>query len=242
MNILGVIPARGGSKGVPNKNIIELCGKPIISYTIETALESKLLNKLVISTDSKKISDVVSKSYDVQIIDRPAKFATDDSPIEEALLHAVKYLIKSSNYYADIVVWMQPNVPIRDNGLIDKAISNLMNSDADSCISCYEVTQRPELMKIINSDGYLEPCEKDVGGIRRQEFPKRYMADGSVVALKTENLLKYKGIRKAHIYMGEKVIPIIQNSMIYSLEIDDYDDLYLVESCMARQKLGKTLN
>ena len=232
MNILGIIPARGGSKGVPNKNILKLYDKPLIAYTIESALESKLLDNLVISTDSKKIANVVSQSYDLQIIDRPSKLAQDDSPIEEALLHAVEYLIKTSNYHADIVVWMQPNVPIRDNGIIDKAISNLMNSDADSCISCYEVTQKPELMKIINSDGYLEPCEKDVGSIRRQEFPKRYMADGSVIVLRTKNLFKYKGIRKAHIYMGEKVIPLVQTKRMYSVEIDDFEDCEMVELYM----------
>jgi len=236
MNILGIIPARGGSKGVPEKNIIQLCGKPLITYTIESAFKSKFLDKSVISTDSKKIADVVSEYYDIQIINRPAEFAKDNSPIEEALLHAVEYMNIKSGYNADIVVCMQPNIPIREKNTIDKAISIFIESDADSCITCYEINQIPELMKIIDSDGSLKPCEKEVKGIRRQEFSKRYLADGAVVVMKVENLFKYKGIRKAHAYMGEKIMPLIQKSRIYSIDIDEYDDLYFAECCMLHYK------
>ena len=118
MNILGIIPARGGSKGVPEKNIIQLCGKPLITYTIENAFKSKFIDKSVISTDSKKIADVVSESYDIQIINRPAEFAKDNSPIEEALLHAVEYMNIKIGYNADIVVCMQPNLPLEINFLL----------------------------------------------------------------------------------------------------------------------------
>ena len=234
MNILGVIPARGGSKGVPGKNIMQLCGKPLISYTILSAMESDLLDRLVVSTDSKKIADVVSNNFDIEVINRPAEYARDNSPIEEALIHGIEYLNSTINYQADIIVWMQPNVPIRDKGIIDKAISMLLNSDADSCITCYEATQIPELMKVINTEGFLEPCEKDIDGIRRQELPRKFLADGSVVVLRAENLFKYKGVRKAHIYMGEKVIPLVQTKRKYSVEIDDFEDFGLVELYMKK--------
>ncbi len=230
MKILGIIPARGGSKGLKEKNILNMLGKPLMGYTIDAALSSKSLDKIVVSTDSNKIADVVGTHYrvGVEVIMRPCEFAKDDSPIEEALLHAVEYLIKEKGYKTDIVVWMQPNVPIRKDGLVDEVVYKLVNSDADSCVTCYEVDQVPEAMKAINEKGRLIPMVKDVDGIRRQEFPKRYLLDGSIVALRSENLYKTRGIRKSHIYLGKEVIPVIQEKEMYSLEIDTAKDIDLV--------------
>ncbi len=228
MNILGIIPARGGSKGLKDKNILDILGKPLIGYTVEAALNSSLLDKVVVSTDSEKIADVINSLYEIEVIRRPSEFTKDDSPIEEALLHAIEYLEKEREYKADIVIWMQPNMPIRKEGIIDKVIENLVNSDADSCVTCYEADQLPEVMKVINEKGRLVPVFKDVNGIRRQEFPKRYLLDGSVVALKAKNLFKTRGIRKLHIYLGDEVIPVIQQERMYSLEIDVPDDVHLV--------------
>ena len=232
INILGIIPARGGSKGLKDKNILNLFGKPLIGYTIETALSSKLLDRIVVSTDSNKIAKVVKDHYKVEVIKRPSEFAKDSSPIEEALLHAVEYLRNEKGYETDIIVWMPPNVPIRKGGLVDKVVHNLINSDADSCVTCYEVDQIPEVMKVINEKGRLIPMFKDVDGIRRQEFPKRYLLDGSIVALRSENLLRTRGIRKAHVYLGEEVIPVVQKEKMYSLELDNADDLSLIKYYM----------
>ena len=225
MQVLAIIPARGGSKGIKDKNIMIFNGKPLIGYTIEDSLASKLIDKIVVSTDSKKIENFVISRYNVEVVKRPAKFAKDDSPIEEALLHVVEYLKKKDNYKADIVVWMQANVPIRKKGIVDEVVRRLINSGADSCVTCYEADQVPEAMKIINEKGRLLPIFKNVKGIRRQEFPKRYLLDGSVVALRVENLYKTRGIRRAHIYIGKEVIPIIQEKRIYSIEIDVPDDV-----------------
>jgi CMP-N,N'-diacetyllegionaminic acid synthase len=168
MNIVGIIPARGGSKGVKNKNILDLCGKPVIGYAIEAALNASSLDKVVVSTDSEKIASVVRKLYDVEVIMRPVELAKDDSPIEEALLHAVEYLRENQNYNSDIVAWMQANVPIRQDGIIDVVVNKLINSDADSCVTCYEIEQMPEWMNIINEKERLELISKDIGAIRRQ--------------------------------------------------------------------------
>lgn len=229
MRILGVIPARGGSKRIKDKNILSIKGKPLIGYTIEAALSSRLMDKVAVSTDSGEIARVVKSAYGVEVIKRPAEFSQDDSPIEEALLHAVEYLTKEKNYFADIVVWMQANVPIREEGAIDRVIEKLCNSDADSCATCRLIREIPEVMKVINEKGFLVPLQRDVTGIRWQEFPQRYVLDGSIVALRAGNLFKTRGIRKAHIYLGEKVIPIIQETGRYSLEVDNPDDVDLLE-------------
>ncbi len=154
-------------------------------------------------------------------------------------MHAVEYLAKEKGYKTDIVVWMQPNVPIRKDGLVDEVVYKLVNSDADSCVTCYEVDQVPEAMKAINEKGRLIPMVKDVDGIRRQEFPRRYLLDGSIVALRAENLYKTRGIRKSHIYLGKEVIPVIQEKEMYSLEIDTANDIDLVLYFMEKNIKGK---
>lgn len=232
MNILGIIPARKGSKRLKDKNIIDLEGKPVIGYAIEVALDSGLLNRRVVSTNDDKIKKVAENIYNVEVIKRPDEFARDDSPIEEALLHAVEYLKQNKGYITDIVVWMQANVPIRKKGLLDEAIEKLIDSDADSCATCYEVDQIPEAMKVINERGRIVPLVRDIDGIRKQEFPRRYLLDGSVVVMRVENLYKSRGVRKAHIYLGEEVIPLIQKKKMYSLEIDVPDDLLLAKYYM----------
>ncbi len=234
MNIVGIIPARGGSKGIKGKNIIDINGKPLIGYTIEDALSSKLINRIVVSTDSDEIASVVSGMYDVEVIKRPSAFARDDSPIEEALLHVVEYLEQKEKYTVDLVVWMQANVPIRKEGIIDEAVVRLVNSDADSCVTCYEVDQIPEVMKVMNEKGRLAPLFEDVKGIRRQEFPKKYLLDGSVVALRAKNLFQTRGIRKAHIYLGREIIPLIQEKKMYTLEIDVPEDILSVKYYMEK--------
>ena len=234
MNILAIIPARGGSKGVKDKNILDLNSKPLIGYTIEAAMSSKLIDRIVVSTDSDKIKKTVKDSYKVEIIDRPAEFARDDSPIEEALLHAIEYLKEADSYVPDIIVWMQPNVPIRREGIIDEAVEKLINSDADSCITCYEADQIPEAMKVMNEKGRLVHTHKVVDGIRRQEFPKRYLADGSILVMHAKNLYETRGIRKSHIYLGKEIIPVIQEDRMYTVEIDIPEDIDLARYYMGR--------
>ncbi len=230
MNILGIIPARGGSKGLKDKNIREVAGKPLIGYTIEAALKSKLLDKVVVSTDSQKIAAVVRKLYSqVQIIIRPAELAGDDSCLEEAMLHTLKELKQQERYQADLVVLMQANLPIRKPGLIDQAIEKMTNSQADSCVSCCEVDQQPDLMKTLNEKGRLKPLFKEALGLPRQKYSKKYLLDGSVVVLRPKNIVKARESTKAHLVLGEEVIPLIQDEKKYSIEIDTLDDLILAE-------------
>ncbi len=131
---------------------------------------------------------------------------------------------------------MQPNVPIRKNGIVDEVVGRLVNSNADSCVTCYEVDQLPELMKIINEKGMLVPIYDDVSAIRRQELPQRYLLDGAVVALRVKTLLNTRGIRKAHIYLGKEVIPVVQEKMMYRVEIDVSEDVNLVRYYMKQMR------
>lgn len=229
MNILGVIPARGGSKDIPNKNVQLLLGEPVIAYTIIAAQRSNLITRLVVSTEDKEITEV-SHRYPVEVIPRPVELAAHDSPIEEALRHSVTYLREKEGYNPDIVVQMQANVPVRKQGMIDAVIEKLINSRGDSAVSIYEVDQRPEIMKRLKGDR-LFPRYKLTKGYRRQDFPKLHLLDGAVLATKTEVLFATTGDRRVHAYLGDDVRGVIQEKF-YVVEIDTPEDLILAEAIL----------
>ncbi|MBW1939394.1 MAG: acylneuraminate cytidylyltransferase family protein [Deltaproteobacteria bacterium] len=233
MNILIIIPARGGSKGLEEKNTKPLAGTPLIGYTIEAALESELADKTVVSTDDKLIG-TVSRSYGIQVIDRPAEYSTDTAPIEWALRHAVRYLEESENYSADIVVWLQANVPIRKKGQIDAVIKKLINTKADSVITVTEVTQRPEhVMKMINGNRVIQLARGKE--IRRQDFRPLYIADGAVLAMRTDVLMRTEGMTGAHVYLGEDIRGVAEEPE-YAIEIDNQFDFDVAEGLLLNRR------
>ena len=174
MDILGIIPARGGSKGLPGKNTQLLSGKPLIAYTIVAAHQSKLITRLIVSTEDKEIAEVATR-YGVEVLDRPAELATDDVSLDDVLRYSTITLRENEaeNGMAclpDIVVLMQANVPVRKAGMIDKVIKELIFSKADSAVSVYNVGQRPEWMKVMEN-GNLYPRDAIARGYLRQDFP-----------------------------------------------------------------------
>ena len=218
------------------KNIKLLAGEPLIGYTIEAALESELADKIVVSTEDEKIA-AVSRGYGIQVVDRPTEYATDDAPIEWALRHVVRYLEESENYLADIVVWLQANVPIRKRGQIDNVVRRLIDTGADSVLTVTEVTQRPEYtMRMVDGDRVASFA----GGeeFRRQEFEPLYIADGAVIAMTTEALLGTEGMTGAHVYMGEDVRCIVEEPH-YAVEIDDQFDFDVAEGLLANRRLER---
>ena len=233
MKILIIIPARGGSKGLKDKNIKLLAGKPLIGYTIEAALESELADKIVVSTEDRRIAEV-SMGHGIQVVDRPVEYATDAAPVEWALRHAVRYLEENENYVPDIVVWLQANVPIRKRGQIDAVIQKLIDTGADSVITVTEVAQRPELMWKKTGDriAKLEKPEE----FRRQEFEPMYIADGAVLAMKTDVLMKTEGMTGAHVYLGEDIRGIVEEPE-YAIEIDNQFDFDVAEGLLLNRRL-----
>ena len=126
--ILAIIPARGGSKGIPNKNIIDLCGKPLIAYSIEAAKKSQYIDDVIVSTDSTIIQNI-SLTYGAEIpFLRPAELATDTAKTIDCMLYTIKQLALSNRHYT-LVVLLQPTQPIRKPEWIDEAIIQLLNSN-----------------------------------------------------------------------------------------------------------------
>jgi len=226
MNILCIIPARGGSKRLKDKNIIPFFGKPIIAYTIEAALRSRLVDRTVISTDDEKIARVAMK-YNVQVVERPKEYSTDTAPIEQALRHVVRFLKGEEGYLADVVVWLQANIPMRKKGQIDEVLREMIRKGADSAVTVYPVNQYPQWMKRMDRKGLLLPFLKNMKTYRAQDVEPMYLLDGAVVAMKRSVLMRRENRSGVHTFLGKRVVGIVQEDRKYSIEVDDGDDLNL---------------
>ncbi|MGY5354050.1 acylneuraminate cytidylyltransferase family protein [Wenyingzhuangia sp. IMCC45467] len=192
MKILGIIPARGGSKGVPRKNIKLLGGKPLIEYTSEVALASKLIETVVLSSDDDEIIEV-SKNLGIEVpFKRPSNLAIDTAPTLPVIQHALAYY-KSIGKIFDAVCLLQVTSPFRTVGFLDKAIEKFVKSEADSLVSVQEVPHEynPHWVFEESSDGNLKIATGDEQIIsRRQDLPKAYHRDGSIYITKTTVLLE----------------------------------------------------
>lgn len=136
--VLAIIPARGGSKGIPGKNIKDLCGKPLISWSIESSLEADLVTRTLVSTDDPAIADVAKAAGAEVPFLRPDDLASDTAATEPVLIHALDWLEREEGFVPDYVVLLQPTSPMRAQGSIDAAIRQLMDDQADSLLSVVE--------------------------------------------------------------------------------------------------------
>ena len=192
MRILAIIPVRGGSKGVPGKNIKLLGGKPLLAYTSELALQSKYLTEVIVSTEDEPIGEV-AKSLGVQVpFMRPMALAQDDTPTIDVLIHALEWY-KNQTIFFDAVCLLQVTSPIRTLEFLDKAIEKFMASDCDSLVSVQKVPHEynPHWTFEVNEEGNLKIATGEAEIIpRRQELPTAYHRDGSIYITKTDVLLK----------------------------------------------------
>lgn len=182
--ILAIIPARSDSKSVPRKNIRELGGKPLIAYTIEEAKNSRYIDRVIVSTEDQEIAEV-SKEYGAEVpFLRPKELAKDDSSSLSVILHAINYLEEKENYFADIIVFLQPTSPFRKTSHIDEGIEKIGNCDAVIGIS--EVKEHPYFTMEKKGDT-LEPFIKiDNRPLRRQDLPELYYENASLFVAKRE--------------------------------------------------------
>ncbi len=202
MKVLAIITARGGSKGIPNKNIKEFRGKPLILYTIEVAKKSGLITDLIVSTDDQKIAEI-SKKYGAEVpFIRPVDLAQDDTPILPVIQHAVKFMENKLGYQYDYVVTLQPTSPFRTPEDIDQAIKLIDNEKADSAASLVAVpsTFHPIKMKKLDGNKVLPYCLSEPEGVRRQELPKVYRRSSAVYVSRRDLVLN------DNLFFGEKVV------------------------------------
>lgn len=217
MKILGIIPARGGSKGVPHKNRKLLGGKPLIAYTVEAGLASGEIDELMVSTDEEAIAEVSRKAGAKVPHLRPAHLATDQSPTIDTVIHTIQYYAKKSANF-DAVCLLQPTCPFRTAADIQQAILTFKAQDADSLISVREVPHQynPHWTFKANEAGFLDIATGEKNIIpRRQELPKAYHRDGSIYLVKTSVLLAQRSLYGARIayHISENPIDINIDTM-----------------------------
>lgn len=177
--IFALIPARGGSKGIPKKNIKPLAGKPLIAYSIEAALGSKYIDKAIVSTDSEEIAHTaLHYGADVPFL-RPAEYASDQSKTIDAVIHAVKTLRENGDGF-DVLVLLQPTQPLRTAEDIDASIELYFERGETSLVSVSAVKDHPVLIRSIDANGELIPLLHQSSSVRRQDMPPFYRVNGCI--------------------------------------------------------------
>ena len=217
-NILVVIPARGGSKGLPGKNIKELCGKPLIGYSIDVARAITTDEHICVSTDDLQIKSVV-ENYGLKVpYLRPEVLATDSSTTNDVLLHAIDYYEKQGKQY-DKILLLQPTSPLRKEIEVKEALA-LYNQNIDMVVSVTE-SHAPSVLCIDNMDGFLELVHNKKA-LGRQSMPKFYEYNGAIYVINVKSL-KEKGLSS----FTRKVKYIMSKES--SIDIDDIYDFMLAE-------------
>lgn len=212
--ILCVITARGGSKGLPGKNIKPLGGKPLIVYSIEAAKKSEFLTHTIISTDDIEIAEVARKAGGDVPFMRPSGLATDTAGHLEVIQHATKFMEEKLDITFDFVVIFQPTSPFRTKEDIDGTIGKLIESGADSAVSLVEINSEYHPIKIKKiEDGRVLPyCMEEPEGSRRQDLPKAYRRSGAVYAMRRDLLMDEKKLYGdfivGHIVSRERFVDI----------------------------------
>lgn len=219
---IAVIPARGGSKGIPHKNITDLAGKPLIAYTIEAALKAKTLRRVIVSTDDAEIAEI-AKSYGAEVpFLRPAELARDDTPSPTVVQHTVRYVEEDEGHRLDAVVLLQPTSPLRNERHIDEAVEKLFESGADSVITVCKVRHHPYWCFVVKGDRLYPFSKKGITISRHQDLPQVYAANGAVYVVKRDVLFKQSSL------FGKDTRAVVM-SLKDSMDIDDYTDLFVAE-------------
>jgi len=216
---LAIIPARGGSKRLPKKNILNLTGKPLISWSIEAALKSKYIDKIIVSSDDDEILQIANKYNDVETIVRPKELATDTATTIDVLIHTIK---QQQKY--DYVVLLQPTSPLRNEKHINEAIELLEKKNADAVISVCEIEHSPLWSNTLPNDLNMQNFLKDdLKNTRSQDLEIYYRLNGAIYICKIEKLLKENTL-----FLKENTFAYIMDQE-NSIDIDKKIDFKLAE-------------
>ncbi len=199
--VLAIITARGGSKGVPRKNVKDFGGKPLIAYTIDIAKRSKAITDLIVSTDDQEIAEIAGKlGVEIPFI-RPAELAQDNTPHLPVVQHAITHMENARGYTYDYIVILQPTSPFRLVEDIDETIALIEKTDADSAVSIVEIESGKHPMKAKRLDGQnvLPYFMDEPEGRRRQDLPPAYRRSGHVYVMKRDLFMKENKLFGNHI-------------------------------------------
>jgi CMP-N,N'-diacetyllegionaminic acid synthase len=237
--VLALIPARGGSKGIPRKNLMVIAGKPVIAYSILQAKASQRINRVIVSTDDEEIAQVATAWGAEVPFMRPAQYALDSSPDIDVFRHALSRLKENEGYEPEMVVHLRPPGPVRRVELIDDAIDLLAgHPDADAVRSVSPAVQTPYKMWSINADGYLAPLLHvegivDCQSLPRQQLPKVFWQNGYV------DVIRPRAVLEKNSMWGERVLPFVVAETLF--ELDYPEDIPAIEEALKRVEVASTV-
>ena len=232
LNILALIPARGGSKGIPKKNIKPLLGKPLIVYSIEAAKQSRYIDRVIVSTDSEEIADVARGANAEVPFLRPANISEDMTPDTPVFEHCLQWLKEKENFIPELIVHLRPTGPLRTAEEIDESIEMLISDpNADSIRSIEEPPKPP--FKMWQPEGnYIKPFAelhgmKDFHTMPRQALPKVYQTTADIGIMRLATVLEKKSV------IGDRVLPYYLKRP--TIDIDHAIDFEIAELLMHRK-------
>lgn len=231
MKILVIIPARGGSRGIKNKNIINVCGKPLIQYSIDQSIQLKaagLVDEIIVSTDSKKIAKISGNlGANIPFL-RPESISGDKSKSIDFILHAVNYY-EENNVFFDAVLLLQPTSPLRDVKLLESAIKLFKEGKSDSLISCYKEEYINDLVMYKSKVGnVLSPLNENHNkGVRRQDHGDVFVRNGAIYLTSVKYLKEIKKI------ISDNPL-FVEMRKSQSINIDTLEDLEILKRALCK--------
>lgn len=228
VTVLAVIPARGGSKSIPGKNLAMLDGRPLIAHTIEVARLLPEIDRVVVSTDSPEIAAAARRYGAETPFLRPAELARDDTPGIDPVIHAVQWLEEHEGYHADWVLCLQPTSPLRSAEDVREALRVAAAREADAVVSVVPARHHPYWTRRVEADGRLVPFLPDAPQVaRRQDLPPAYALNGAIYLVRSDVLLQRRTWYTDRTYAV--VMPPER-----SVDIDTPFDLDLAAALLAR--------
>ena len=223
---LAIIPARGGSKRLPNKNILDLNGKPLIAWSIEAGIGSKYIDKVVLTSDSEDILNI-SKNFGAEILKRPDELATDTATSFDVITHAIESIDEKYDY----IILLQPTSPLRNAEHIDEAIELLETKNADAVVSVCEMEHSPLWSNTLDDSLSMKNfLKEEILNKRSQDLETYYRLNGAVYICKTNNFLKKKSF-----FLKENIFAYIMDRES-SIDIDEKIDFELAQVYMKENK------
>ncbi len=233
MNILGIIPARAGSKGIPRKNMYPIAGKPLLWHTFQAIRTSTLLSRTILSTDDEEFA-AYGQVHQVEVpFLRPSELAQDNTPSLNVIQHVITFLEKSEGYQPDLIVLVQPTAPLRQGQHIDEAIQLLLNSNAEAVVSVTPIPAHfnPYWLFTINSDNQMTPFLANGGPVqypRRQLLPPLYYRNGAVYVTRREVVMEQNSL-----YGSSPLVYVMPPDV--SVNIDTLHDIWIAEQLLNQE-------
>ena len=228
-SVVAIITARGGSKGIPRKNLRELGGKPLIQYTFDAAQSSTLIDEIVLSTDDEEIANfAIERGISVPFM-RPNDLASDEASSRDVLTHALQHISKYDNF-----ILLQPTSPLRTSVHIDEAIATYISRRLNSLVSISKVSQHPNWMYKLEESGYLTPLMKETIVSRRQDLSGLFIPTGAIYIREVVDFLASGKI------IGDESFGFAM-SQESSIDIDTDVDLIVAEQILTNTKNERTI-